>query len=73
MRVYSAHFCYRYGITAVIQIKSLLSCGLQFIVLKILFIHLRERERAGGGTEGEAGSLLSKKLDAGLNPRTLES
>jgi len=36
---------------------------------------LRERERAQAGRvaegEGEAGSLLSRKPDAGLDPRTL--
>ena len=47
---------------------------------KILFIYLRkseqERERARvhkPGGEGEAGSLLSRELNVGLNPRTLGS
>ncbi|XP_077926463.1 TSC22 domain family protein 1 isoform X2 [Halichoerus grypus] len=33
----------------------------------------RERAQAVGATEGEAGSLLSKEPDAGLDPRTLGS
>jgi len=36
---------------------------------------VRERERVGGGAEGEgqANSMLSMELDAGLNLRTLRS
>ena len=46
--------------------------------LKILFIYLTERERSQVGREagrerGEAGSLLSREPDAGLDPRTLGS
>ena len=37
---------------------------------KSLFIHEREREREA---EGEAGSLLSREHDAGLNLRILRS
>jgi len=33
----------------------------------------RERAQAGGEAEGEAGSLLSKEPDVGLDPRTLGS
>ena len=42
---------------------------------KILFIYLAKRERAqaGGVREGEAGSLLSRELDMGLDPRTPRS
>ena len=36
-------------------------------------IYLRERARAGGGAEGETGSLLNRESDVGLNPRTLRS
>jgi len=55
---------------------SLFKC---FLKLKILFAHLRERGResaqAGGGAEGEgeAGILLSRDPDLGLDPRTLGS
>ena len=55
--------------------------GHTLIFFKILFIYLTERERAQawGGREGEAGSLLSRHPDVGLdtglilglNPRTL--
>ena len=42
-----------------------------------LFDRERERERAQAGgaaeTEGEAGSLLSREPDAGLDSRTLRS
>ena len=46
-----------------------------------LFIYLRVRERererkktqAGGGTEGEADSPLSREPDVGLHPRALGS
>ena len=36
---------------------------------------MRERAQAGGAAEGEgeAGSLLSREPDVGLNPRTLGS
>ena len=46
---------------------------------KILFTYLTERDtaregtQAGGVREGEAGSPLSRKPDAGLDPRTLRS
>lgn len=44
---------------------------------KILFIYLgkREREREGGGAEGErqADSMLSMKSNVELNPTTLRS
>ena len=45
---------------------------LLFCCLKVLFIYLTERAQAGGAAEGEeeAGSLLSKEPDVGLNPRT---
>ena len=36
------------------------------------FICLFERERAGAGQEGEAGSLLCRGLEAGPNPSTLD-
>jgi len=45
--------------------------------LKILFIYLTERDtvragsQAGGVGEGEAGFLLSREPNAGLDPRTL--
>ena len=47
--------------------------------LKILFIYLtegdtaREGAQAGAEGEGEAGSLLSRGPDVGLDPRTLGS
>ena len=41
--------------------------------LKILFIYLRKRERAGGGAEGEADSPLNREPHAELEPRTLRS
>jgi len=50
-----------------------------FFFLKILFIYLTEREiaragtQAGGVGEGEAGFLLSREPDVGLDPRTLGS
>ena len=52
-----------------------------WVFKKILFIYLFERERerestctrTGVGEEREADSPLSKKLDMGLNPRTLRS
>ena len=44
---------------------------------KILFIYLTEREitsrQRGRQREEEAGSLLSREPDAGLDPRTLRS
>ena len=52
-------------------------------LFKYIYIYLRERERAikiphvgresGRERAGEAGSLLSKGPDVGLNPRTLRS
>jgi len=47
-----------------------------FFFLKILFIHLTERDtaregtQAGGLGEGEAGFPPSREPDAGLDPRT---
>ena len=49
------------------------------IFLKILFIYLTEKEaaregtQAGGMRKGEVGFLLSRKPDAGLDPRMLGS
>ena len=40
---------------------------------KDLFIYLTERERSQVGREAEAGSLLSREPDVGLDPRTLGS
>ena len=48
-------------------------------LIKILFIYLTDRDtvregaQAGGVGEGEAGTLWSRKPDAGLHPRTLGS
>ena len=67
---------------------AILSLNLRIgLFFKILFIYLtqRERERSQVGREagrererererdGEAGSLLSREPDAGLDPRTLGS
>ena len=47
------------------------------LFLKISFIYLTERSQvgreAGREREEEAGSLLSREPDAGLDPRTLRS
>ena len=48
-------------------------CLILFIFLKKDFIYLREREReherrGGAGGEGEAGGLLSREPDRGLDP-----
>ena len=53
------------------EIALLLSVlyNLKKIFLKILFIHLSERAQAEEEqAEGEAGSLLSKQPDVGLDP-----
>ena len=46
-----------------------------FVFFKILFIYSTDRdhkqEERQAEREGEAGSLLSRALDAGLDPRTL--
>ena len=46
-----------------------------FFFLRFLFIYLtetaREGTQAGGGGEGEAGFLLSREPNSGLNPRIL--
>ena len=48
-----------------------------FFFFKILFIYLRESERAQAGGpaegEGEAGSPPSREPDVGLDPRTPRS
>ena len=50
---------------------------LSFFFLKILFIYLTDRDHRYAGRqrerEEEAGSLLSREPDAGLDPRTLRS
>ena len=46
-----------------------------FFFLRFIYLKERERVQAGAGAkeEGEAGSLLSRKPDSGLDPRTLGS
>ena len=46
-----------------------------YYYFKILFIYLIKRAQVGGTAEGEgeAGCLLSREPDVGLNLRTLES
>ena len=39
------------------------------LFFKILFIYLSKTVQAGEESEGEAGSLLSKEPEVGLNPR----
>ena len=49
----------------------------KFVSLKILFIYLTDRDHKQAERqaerEEEAGSLLSREPDAGLDPRTLRS
>ena len=51
-----------------------MSC-ISFYFLKILFIYLTDRDHKQAERqaerEGEAGSLLSREPDVGLDPRTL--
>ena len=41
-----------------------------FFFFKILFIYLREKEWEGGGSEGEADSLMSRVPNVGVDPGT---
>ena len=43
-----------------------------YVFFEILFIYLTERAQAEGAAEGEgeAGSLLGREPDTGLNPKT---
>lgn len=43
------------------------------LFLKILFVYVKERDRAGGVGDEEAGSLLMRECDRRLGPRTLGS
>ena len=45
-------------------------CILKDIIFLRFYLFLRGRAQAGGGAEGEAGSLLSREPDMGLDPRT---
>ena len=56
-------------------IKWVITLHYFHLFIKDWLIWQRENERAqtGGAEEGEAGFLLSKDPDMGLNPRTLES
>ena len=63
-----------------VKMNDHISPGQEFSYLFFFkdFIYLtRERELAQAGVaaegEGEAGSLLSRELDIGLDPRTLRS
>ena len=60
------------------QLKDIFWVLLSFFLCKDLVIHLREREKVGGGTEGEAeresqaDSMLRTEPDARLHPTTHE-
>ena len=57
-------------------VKSIFTANLPAFFFKILFIYLKERERAykqveqQAEGEGEAGFLLSRDPEAGLHPKT---
>ena len=64
------------------SLELLILCILFILfIFKILFIYLREieiateiaRESVSQGGKGDAGSLLSKESNEGLDPRTLGS
>ena len=59
--------------TNVVKMSILPKATYRFIYsfLKILFIYMTEREHERAEGEGEAGSPLSRKLDAGLDPKIM--
>ena len=57
------------------MIKDLM-CKLFFSLFYFIYLFEREHEidhKPGGGIEGEAGSLLNREPEAGLDPRTMGS
>lgn len=43
----------------------------KFIFEDFIYLFVRDRAQAGRAAEGEAGFLLSREPNAGLNPKTL--